>query len=267
MKRNRYCEGAEGDGKGGNPSPNPNPNPNPEPNPFEKLKFTPEQQEFVSRIAAEERRNAESRSKKVIEELEKIKAEASTTATAKTQLEEQIKALRNSVLSKEEIAKQEQQKLEDKWQRDLASEKANGEKWKGMFHELSITRALQDGAIDADAWRAQQVVDLLMPKTKLVDEMDANNQPTGRMVPQVKLTEFDKEGKLVEHTLSVTEALKLMKNLPEKYGNLFKSHLAGGLGQNGSVNGSNGRTKPADKMTMDEYLKERAKDPSLGFTK
>jgi hypothetical protein len=170
-------------------------------------------------------------------------------------------------MTKEELAKDELTRKEREYNQALTTSKAEADRWKGMYHESTITRALQDGAIEFEAYNPNQIVDMLIQKTKLVDELDDNNQPTGRMVPRVHYTETDKDGKLVTLDLTVKEALTKLKNTPEKWGNLFKSTLASGLGQGGSANGGRGgpRGKRPQDMTAAEWAEARKKDPSLSF--
>jgi len=56
------------------------------------------------------------------------------------------------------------------------------------------------------------------------------DQPTGRYVPKVRLAGKDKDGKSVILDLTPTEAVKQMKEMPEIYGNLFKSGAHSGIG-------------------------------------
>ena len=234
--------------------------------PFKKLNFTVEQQEFFNRKLAEEKRATQAAQQKTIDQLKTLQNQATTTEQQRKDLEAQIKALQQQHMSKEELAKQEQQQKEQEWQRNVAQEKANGKKWETMYHESTINRALQDAAIEAEAFSPSQIIDMLYQKTKLVEEMDSQNQPTGNLIPRVKLNEYDKDGKLIVLDLTVKEALQKMKNTPEKYGNLFKSTLAGGLGQNGSVPGGRGKKSTTD-MSQAEYMEARKRDPSLAFVK
>ena len=61
------------------------------------------------------------------------------------------------------------------------------------------------------------------------------------------------------------EAIKRMKQLPETYGNLFKSGVVGGIGAasatGGLTPGSNGKVDTT-KLTMDQYLELRKKNPA-----
>lgn len=256
---------ASGAGAGGNGVVPPN-----DEDPLKKLKFTAEQQEFFNKKIKEEKereqKKAQQQNDKTISELRKLQEQAGVTQTQKDDLEKRIKDLQTQYMSKEELAKQEQEKKEKEYQDQLKSQRGEAEKWKNLFHESTIVRAIQDGAINAEAYNPEQIIDILVPKTKLVEEMDEENKPTGRFVPRVKMIETDNDGKPVALDLTVKEVLSKMKNSPDKFGNLFKSGVAGGLGQSGSAAGAGGRKKNPARMSTGEYLEARKKDPTLNFT-
>ncbi len=93
--------------------------------------------------------------------------------------------------------------------------------------------------------------------TRLVEDLDAEGRSTGEFIPKVKFNDTDAEGKPITLDLTAKEAVKRMKELPERFGNLFKSNLSGGLGGSQSVG-----NKPLDGerlKNMDEYRKQREK--------
>ncbi len=233
--------------------------------PFKKLNFTPEQQEFFNRKLADERRALQNQNNKTIDELKKLQIATGTTEQQKKELQERINELQRQYLSKEEIQKQEQERTQREFQQQLQQHKSEAEQWKNRFHETAITRALQDEAISFEAFNPNQIIDLLQTRTKLVDEKDTDGNSTGRLLPRVALVESDSEGKPVTLDLTVKEALQRMKNTPDKYGNLFKSTLAGGLGQSGSTSGAGGKGgKPNfSKMSPAEWQEYKKKNPTL----
>lgn len=239
-------------------------NPADENDPFKKLKFTQEQQEFFNRRMAEERKQLQTQNNKTIEELKKLQTAQGTTEQQKKELQERINDLQRQYMSKEELARQEQEKREKEYQSQVQTYKTEAETWKTRFHETTITRALQDGAIEFEAFNPGQIVDLLQNKTKLIEEKDTDGNSTGRLIPRVALMEYDNEGKPVPLDLTVKEALTRMKNTSDRFGNLFKATLASGLGQsgNGAAGGKKGKIDPA-KMTPQEWNEYRKKDPNF----
>ncbi len=235
--------------------------------PLVKMKFTKEQQEFMNKKIQEEKKAAQEHSRQTINELKKIQQAASTSEQQKKELQDRINQLQQQFLSKEELAKQEQEKQQREFQEQLRSAKNDAERWQKMYHDSTVARALQDGAIKFEAYNPGQIQDLLFHKTKLIEEMDEDNKPTGRFIPRVQIEEQEGD-RITRLDLSVEDTLQKMKNTPDRYGNLFKSTLAGGLGQNGSSNGTGGgrgRGKSPKDMTAAEWAEARKKDPTLSF--
>ncbi len=230
-----------------------------------RLKFTPEQQDFFNRRLAEEKRAMQQQNTKTIDELKKVQQQSSTTEQQRKELQTRIEELQRQHMSKEEIAKQEQEQKMKEWHQSLQTEKKRGDDWEKRYHESTITRSLLDGAVVQDAFSPQQIVDMLYSKTRLVPELDSDNKETGNFVPRIHLQDTDKDGRVVTLDLTVQEALQKMKNTPERYGNLFKSTLAGGLGQNGNVNGTRSKGKSAKDYTPAEWAAAREKDPNFSF--
>jgi hypothetical protein len=235
--------------------------------PIKRLNFTPEQQEFMNRKIADEKRAMQAQNSKTIEDLKKLQSAQGTSEAQKKELQDRINELQRQYLSKEEIAKQEQERVQREYQATLKAKESEAEKWQRMFHETTITRSLQDGAMEFEAFNPHQIIDLLQTKTKLVDETDTDGNKTGRMIPRVSFADQDTDGKPVTLDLSVKEALTRMKNTPNKYGNLFKSTLAGGIGQNGNgaAGGGAGKGGKPDfsKMTPTEWMDYKKKNPTL----
>jgi len=230
-----------------------------------KLSFTPAQQEFFNRkMKAErekERESARQQNEKTITELKKLQDQANTTAAQKDDLQKRINDLQTQYMSKEEIQKQEQDKREKDYQGALKTANQERDRWKELYHTSTIERAIQDAAIEADAYNPGQIVDLLTPKTKLMEELDSDNRPTGKYVPRVKLEDKDSEGKAITLDLTVKDTLQKMKNdQTNRFANLFKSGVAGGLGQSGGVNGAGQRTKGVAQLKdTNQYMEERKK--------
>jgi hypothetical protein len=130
---------------------------------------------------------------------------------------------------------------------------------------------LQDAAVVHDAFRSEQVVSLLRGKTKLIEETDQKTQKTtGKFKPMVEFEDVDATtGEPITTTRTPAEAVKRMKELPEIYGNLFKSNVVSGIGSNSSTAGltagANGKVD-ARKLSQAQFRELRAKNPeALGL--
>jgi hypothetical protein len=64
---------------------------------------------------------------------------------------------------------------------------------------------------------------------------------------------------------SPESAVKRMKDLPQMYGNLFKSGVVSGIGSSSATGGPTGGNGKLDfrKLTQQQYMEIRAKNPEL----
>lgn len=214
-------------------------------------------QKQVNALIKAEKEKHQRQTQAQIKQLEDIKKAKGLTEQEKSALEKRIEDLSNSMLSKEELSKKEKARLESQYKTDL--EKANKEKegWQGRYTREKIERSILDAAVAADGYDSDQFVALLSPNTRLVEALDEGGQPTGAFSPVVKFTDYDSEGKPKQLDLSVAEAVKRMKEMP-KYGNLFKSGAAGGLGSSRD-NNRRGSGKAEKDMTPAEWREHRKK--------
>lgn len=213
----------------------------------------------VNRILAAERRKHEKTVNQTIKQLEEMKAAQGASEQTRQQLETQIEELRNSLLSREEIAKKEKQKIEQEAKRQAELLSKERDDWRGKFEDEVKTNALLAAAAKADVYNPKLVLDLLLPKTRLTEARDKDgNVIPGKYVPVVKLEETDKDGNIQIVEYPVAKAFEILKDRPDEYAGLFKAGVAGGLG------GTSGRQVPPKdiaKMTHKEYLEYRKKQP------
>jgi hypothetical protein len=231
-------------------------------NPLTKLKFTAEQQDFLNKKLQEEKKKWQSNNEKTIEELRKLQQASTTSEKQKQELEKRINELQQQFLSREELQKQEQEKKQKEFQQQLSTAQNEAKHWRELFHTSTIKRALQDGAVESEAYNPAQIEAILFTSTQLVEEMDEENKGTGRLVPRVKLEEQDPDGKTKVLNLTVRETLQKMKNTPERYGNLFKAGLNGGVGLNGSQTTGKKKVDFAN-MSPEQWAEYRKKNPNF----
>jgi hypothetical protein len=211
--------------------------------PEDKQTYTKEE---LNEIITKERKRNEDKTKKTIVELEQLKKSKNLTDQEKSQLANRVEELQNSLLTKEELTKKEQEKLRTQHNEQVKSLTAERDTWASKYQDSVILRSITDAAAEEEAFNPRQIIALLKPETRLVDELDSEGKPTGNYIPKVK---FNDEGVVLDMT--VPEAVKRMKDLPEQYGNLFKANVNGGLGLSGGIGG----TAPKDikNMTPEEY--------------
>lgn len=222
-------------------------------------------QDDLNRLLADEKRRAQKVNEKTIKQLEEFKRNQSLTEEEKVKLEERIETIKNEFLTKEEIAKKEAKKEREKQKTELETMQKEIGKWKQLYESSTVEVGLSQAASDPDIFNSQQIIDILLPKTRLAEELDPDSgQPTGRFTPKVRLVGKNQDGKEVMFELSPAEAVKQMKEQSDKYGNLFRSHATSGIGGNNAAansRGTSGVSPPSDPAAFREW---RRKNP--GYT-
>jgi hypothetical protein len=235
------------------------PPPLPEKKPDEKKKEETPQftQEQVNRFLADERRKAQKANQKTIDDLEKLRKNASLTEAEKASLEERIETIKNDFLTKEQIAQKEQQKAKQKQQEELESVKKDIDKWKKLYEDQNVENNLLGAAAsDPDVFNPNQILELLKPKTRLVEELDTEGRPTGRLTPKIRLAGKNKDGEPIVLELSPAEAVKQLKENTTEYGNLFKSNVVRGVGGNNNGDTRRGNNPPDDPAAFRAWRKQ-----------
>lgn len=235
----------------------------------EFIKSSPKHQEDLNKMMAENRRNIQSQNQDLVKQLEQLKQSTRLTQDERDELQTRITQLEEQYLSKEELAKREQNKLEKKYTEDLQRAKDQQDTWKRLYSDSTIQREWQDAAIAGEVLELAipQVVEMFRHRTSLVERLEDGN-PTGTYAPVVKFNDISEDGSEVVLDLSPTDAIKRMKELPEKYGNLFKGTAVSGAGESGSTGGL--KAQPAFQDLMKDpakYAKWRKENPDLPIEK
>lgn len=187
-------------------------------------------------------------------ELKTFRDREGTSVQEKEAFQTRINELEALTLSKEDLAKKEQERISTaakKVQDGLTGER---DMFKGLYTESQIESALGSAANDPEvkALSPKQVVMLLKSQTRLVQK-DVGGKAKFEVL--VDWTETDKEGVSTQVQIPAKEALKRMKEQPAVWGNLFESDAKGGLGGNNIQQA--GSLNPASYSSFDAYKKNR----------
>lgn len=204
------------------------------------VKFNEEQQAYLNKLLAEERRKTQATAQKTaqeaITELEALKARSTLNANEKQELENRIQTLQNTLMTKEEVAAREKERLQKEKQQEIATLAAERDSWKDKFTSATIERSILDAAAQYEAYNSRQLVGLLRGATQLVEKLNEDGSPSGTLEPVVQYDDLDKDGRPIVLTLSVGDAVKRMSESDE-WANLFKGKGVGGTGQGGNASG------------------------------
>lgn len=225
-------KGATDDKKGGDPKPG--------------KTFTQEQ---VDKLIDTRFAKLKGTNERLVSDLEKLKTNAGLTVQEKETLQLQIDELNSSMMTKEQQATQEREKLEKKHKTTVEQLTAEASGWKNRFVDSSNKRAITDAAVAVGAEDPSQLVLMFQSSTRLEEEKGADGKLTGNFVSRVKFQGLDEENKPVALDLPVNEAFAHMK-AKGLHKNLFKHGANSGTGQ--PAGGQGGAGNDTSKMPVRE---------------
>lgn len=221
----------DGDDDPGPKDPDPvtkDPDPKPK-DPAPKSK-DPATKTFTAEEVAEMENKYKQQLSQYADDLETFQKKSQMTDQERKDLRDKVEKLRNEALSEKERKDRELQKLETEKQQQIEELSKDRDSWKTRYTETVLNNSLLDAAVKNKAVNPQQIVDMLYPKTELVDELDDNEQPTGKIIPKTTIMDKTKDGKVITVQLPVAEAVKRLSEM-ESYWNLFQGEGTGGTGR------------------------------------
>lgn len=205
--------------------------------PLEKeVKLTQKQ---LNDLLAGEKRKALEQNKKTVEELEKVKQTAGLSAQQVQDLTGQIAELEKTYMSQAELAKRDAEKQQKEYSSKLEHESKRATDNEARFKNLLIKNAITSASVVNEAYNPEQMLTQLSGMAKVVPIVQ-DGKETGDFEVKIAFPDKTKDGQPVLLELTADETLKRMKEIPERYGNLFKSGVSGGVG--GNNNGPTGGT-------------------------
>ena len=230
-------------------------------------------QEDLNRILAEDRRKNQAQHqaqlKQQEERLQEVLKSQGLTESDRKVLKDNLDAVQGQLRSAEAQAAKEKQELEQSYQARLAEAGKKATVWESMYRDSTVQRALQDAAVKNDAFSPSQIIVLLKPLTKMIEDTDPVTQrPNGQYKVVVEMPDIDpKTGQSTLMVRNPEDAVKRMKALPDQYGNLFKSGVVSGIGAGSGIGtpmsgGGSGKID-VTKLTPEQYREIRAKHPEL----
>jgi len=224
-------------------------------------------QEEVNKFLADDRRKHLKKYETLETSYQQLLENQSLSKEERKKLEESLENLRAQYRTKEQQAAHERKKLEEEYQERLGEVEKRAELWQNRYTDSTIDRSLQDAAVAHESFSPSQIVTLLKPQTKMVEKTGEKGQGLGEFAPMVDFPDRDPDtGEPVMTRRTPEDAVKRMKELPELYGNLFKSGVVSGIGGNsatgGLAPGANGQID-VRKLSPTQYREIREKNPEL----
>lgn len=226
-------------------------------------------QDDLNSMMADNRRKLSQQNTELVKQLEEIKRSASLSNEQRDELQSRITQLEEQYMTKEELAKREKDSQAKEFESKLQQALEQQEAWKHRYADSTIQRAWQDAALQGEILEAAipGVADMFRHQTQLAEVLE-NGQPTGRYEPVVKFNDTNEDGQNVVLDLSPNEAIKRMKEIPDKFGYLFKGTAISGIGSARRADGSAPAPK-LDELLKDpvKYAKWRKENPDLDISK
>ncbi len=223
-------------------------------------------QDDVNRFLAEDKRKHQTALAQVEAKLQEALADKTMTEATRKALEENLTAIQGQLRTKEQQLAHEKKQMEEVHTSEVVELKKKVQVWESLYRDSTVERALQDAAVKGDAFNAEQIVVLLRPMTKLLEVVDERTgKTTGKYKPMVEMSDVDpKTGEPVQMVRTPEEAVKRMKELPDTFGNLFKSGVVSGIGAGTATGGAPGGGRvDVRKLSPQQYRELREKNPEL----
>lgn len=218
-------------------------------------------QEQVNKIVGERVQKLNAQLETAVGNYEDTLKTATLTSEQRDKVSKDLQRVKEELQTKEQRLEEEKKKAEAKHTEALEIITAEAQRYKGLYEDSTISRAITDAANAHDGFQASQFIAHLAPTSKMVDEVDSAGELTGKLVPKVEWTTVDKEtGAVTVTILSPDEAVQAMKENVVDFGNMFRTNVAAGIGQ-GTAPGQVVATGTIDqtRITTEEYM-ELAKD-------
>lgn len=220
----------------------------------------------LNAFLAEEKRKHQASAKAALETAEKnledSLATQKLTEQERTELQDKLTTIQSQLRTKDEQARINEKRIKEEAEAATKAEQERSKFWENRFKTNEVARSLQDAAVAAEAFRPDQIVSLLRPGTKLVEKTDDKGKGIGEFDIVVDLHDLDADGNATVTTRSPKEAVARMKELPDIYGNLFKSGVVAGVGSGAGVGVTGNGQVDVKKMTTEQYMKARKENPA-----
>lgn len=213
-------------------------------------------QEDVNRIMAEEKRKTQANLKAINDELTNLRSSAQLTEEERNTLSSRIAELEQQTMTKDEMARRDTEKLKKAADEQVKALTTERDSYRGLFESNLIDAQLAAAATAHKALSVEQISAFLKGNTK-VKYVNENGVPNYQV--EVSLPDKDKDGRPITLTASPDEVIKRMKDLPDRFGNLFINESNAGLGGNNSQGRGSSPPEFRPGMSMEEYKKIRAR--------
>lgn len=225
-------------------------------------------------LAADRRKHQEktqavqAQAKQLEVRMEKLIADKNTSDAARASLEQDLEELRASQRTEAEQRQHLAEKAKVEHETAINNLKNESKQWESLYKISSIERTLTDAAVKHEAFSPGQLVSLLKDKTEMRPCKDQEGQVIpGRFEAKTAVEVKDEHGNILKHWKNPDEAVELMKQNANEYGNLFRNAVIAGIGAGTAAStGKNSVGVDRSKLSIEEKARRFREDPeSLGL--
>jgi len=221
-------------------------------------------QEHMSHEIGEARKKEGEKNKTLVTQLEELRDNSTTSESVRNELQAQIEDLNAASMTQQQQAELEMKRIKRKHETDLKTATESATSWQTRYSKSFISQEIRRAAAESKALPlAVEQLDVMLGSQatlrNLKDDKGADIPDQYEAV--VNFRDVDENKNEVITVLSIPKAIARMRELPERFGNLFESDQKGGVGSGNSMLGKNalsGTQPDFANMTVPEYAKWRA---------
>lgn len=201
------------------------------------------------------RQKVESEKTELQTQLEQMRAEAEEKGMNVDALNDKLKELEEQSMTAEELAAKRAQDLEKQFSAEREDLQKQVDHAMGMFREERISTEITNACAQHKAVNTETVAPLVRAHTELVAEKDKKGKVTGYKAV-VHFPDRDEEGNDVVRDLSISDAVKRMRETTDRFGHLFYHESEPGSGQStllGQPKGAGQGPLVEGKISQDQF--------------
>jgi hypothetical protein len=104
---------------------------------------------------------------------------------ARTKLQQELANVQKEMRTKEQQIEFERKQAQSKFEADLRGASEERDYYKNLFETTTTQREIKDAALSLEGFNGDDFIAHLGPRSSVVDEIDAEGQPTGRKITQI----------------------------------------------------------------------------------
>jgi hypothetical protein len=217
-------------------------------------------QEEVNRILADDRRKHSAKVQAAERALSDALESRNLTVRERDEMTQRLEELQASQRTRAEQEAHEKKQAAEKHAKELATTQKQAAEWKTKYESAMIDGAIVSAGNSAEVFSTAQFAALMRGRAKMQTVEDGDGK---REEVFLDFDDVDAEsGRTYTASRPVAVAIRRMKELPNLYGNLFKSGVVSGAGgQSGAGGIGPGGKIDVRNLTPQQYAKIRAENP------